>query len=71
MQEVGVATLLKIQGPIRPCHPNLIPDCCQKGKVPIVAPKGLPMEATYIVGQHAVTMKPKAAKCASAMGTTA
>lgn len=34
---VGVATRLKIQGPIRPCHPNLIP---KKGKVPIVAPEG-------------------------------
>lgn len=32
-----------------------------KGKAPIVPPKGLPMEATYIVGQHADTVIPRAA----------
>ena len=41
---LGVATRLKIQGPIRPCHTNLMP-LLPEGKVPIVFPGGLPMEA--------------------------
>ena len=48
-RRLGVATRLKIQGPIRPCHTNLTP----RGQSADRFPRRVADGGSYIVGQHA------------------